>query len=191
MNFQHLNFLKRRLTLGQPAGWPEQNDFFVRIGGETHQLFCLDKPVPGSTRTLTRAKKFMFYVPFSFPELPQASTNIWPVFRASFFPFCPLCWPPLFLPFFSAPFRPFSPPRKVLCSVEKRVQSRASRGAAPGCTSPQSSGRKFLPEICVKKGQTLNSQKNYHQKNFLASEGDEAIPSQNFGFYMPPQPRPL
>ena len=71
----------------------------------------------------------------------------------SFFPFCPLCWPPLFLPFSRHLFDLSSPRRKVLCSVEKRVQIRAWRWAALGCTSPQSSGRKFLPEICVKKGQ--------------------------------------
>ena len=74
-------------------------------------------------------------------------------FRASFVPFCPLCWPPPLPPLFSVPFRPFLPLEKCSVSVEKRVQSRAWRGAAPGGTSPQSSGRKFLPEICVKKGQ--------------------------------------
>ena len=73
-------------------------------------------------------------------------------FHASFFPFCPFCWPPLFLPFSRHIFATF-PPRKVLCSVEQRAQCRAWRGAVPGWISPQSSGRKFLPEICVKKGQ--------------------------------------
>ena len=73
-------------------------------------------------------------------------------FHASFFPFCPLCWPPLFLSF-SGTFSPCSPPRKVLCSVEQRAQHTAWRGAVSGWTSPESSGRKFLPEICVKKGQ--------------------------------------
>ena len=68
------------------------------------------------------------------------------------FPFCPLCWPPSFPPFLGT-FLPFSPARKVLCSVEQRAQRRAWRGAVSGWTSPQTSGRKFLPEICVKKGQ--------------------------------------
>ena len=36
-------------------------------------------------------------------------------FHAAFFPFCPLCRPPLFPLFFSAPFRPFLPLEK--CSV--------------------------------------------------------------------------
>ena len=35
-------------------------------------------------------------------------------FHASFFPFCPLCWPPLFLPFFSAAFLPLSPSKSAL-----------------------------------------------------------------------------
>ena len=35
-----------------------------------------------------------------------------------------------------------------------RAQRRAWRGAVPGWTSPQSPGRKFLPEICAKKGQS-------------------------------------
>ena len=50
-------------------------------------------------------------------------------------------------------FSPFSPPRKVLSSVEESAQHRAWRGAGSGWTFPRSSGRKFLPEICVKKGQ--------------------------------------
>ena len=73
-------------------------------------------------------------------------------FHASFFPFCPVCWPPLVLSF-SRTFSPFPHPRKVLCSVEQRAQHTAWRGAVSGWTSPKSSGRKFLPEICVKKGQ--------------------------------------
>ena len=72
--------------------------------------------------------------------------------HASFFPFCPLCWPPLFPPF-SGTFSPCSPPRKVLCSVEQGAQHRSWRGAVSGWTSPQNSGRKFLPEICVQEGQ--------------------------------------
>ena len=82
---------------------------------------------------------------------PVLST-FWPVFTRPFFLFALFVGDPSSSPFLGT-FSPFSSPRKVLCSVEKRVQSRAWRGAAPGCTFPQSSGRKFLPEICVKKGQ--------------------------------------
>ena len=56
---------------------------------------------------------------------------------------------------FLGTFSPFFPPRKVLCSVEQRAHHRAWRGAVSGWISPQSSGKKFLPEICVKKGQIL------------------------------------
>ena len=41
----------------------------------------------------------------------------------------------------------------MLCSVEQGAQPRAWRGTVSAWTSPRSSGRKFLPEICVKKGQ--------------------------------------
>ena len=54
---------------------------------------------------------------------------------------------------FLATFSPFSPPRKVPFPVERRGHHRAWRGAVLGWTSPQISGRKFLPEICVQKGQ--------------------------------------
>ena len=40
-------------------------------------------------------------------------------------------------------------PRKMLYPVEQGSQQRAWRGAVSGWASPQSSGRKFLPEICV------------------------------------------
>ena len=90
------------------------------------------------------------YLPYGWMEPEFASEEfLLTFFRASFFPFCPRCWPPLFLPFSRHLFA-LSPPRKVLCSVEKRVHSRAWRGAALGCTSPKSWERKFLPEICVK-----------------------------------------
>ena len=86
----------------------------------------------------------------------QNSVNSRLVFTRPFFLFAPFAGHPSSSPFLGT-FSPFSPPRKVLCSVEKRVQRRAWRGAAVGCTSPQSSGRKFLPEICLKKGQILSS----------------------------------
>ena len=68
----------------------------------------------------------------------------WLVFMRPFFLFAPSAGHPIFC----AP----SPPRKVLCSVEQRAQHTPWRGAVSGWTSPQSSGKKFLPEICVKKG---------------------------------------
>ena len=43
----------------------------------------------------------------------------------------------------------------MLCSVEQRAQRRAWRGAVLGWTSPQISGRRFLPEICVKKDRSI------------------------------------
>ena len=73
-------------------------------------------------------------------------------FHASFFPFCPLCWPPLFLPFLGAFLLFFLPSKGALfCRAKGTAQS--LEGGSSGLVSPQSSGRKFLPEICVKKGQ--------------------------------------
>ena len=56
--------------------------------------------------------------------------------------------PPRFL-------RPVLPLEKhsVNSYVEQRAQHRAWRGAVSRWTSPESPGKKFLPEICVKKGQ--------------------------------------
>ena len=54
-------------------------------------------------------------------------------FHASFFPFCPLCWSPLFLPSSRHLFRPFLPQR-MLCSVEQGTQHRAWKGAVSGWT---------------------------------------------------------
>ena len=68
------------------------------------------------------------------------------LFSCPFFFLPPLLTTPL-PPLLSAPFWPLSPHRKVLCSVERRAQHRAWRGTVSGWTSPQSSGRKILPEI--------------------------------------------
>ena len=57
-------------------------------------------------------------------NIQGSSVNGWPVFTRPFFPFCPLCWPPLF-PLFLGTFSPLSSPWKVLCSVEQRSQRRA------------------------------------------------------------------
>ena len=73
-------------------------------------------------------------------------------FHASFFPFRPFPGHPSSSPFLGTLFSHFSP-QKMLCSVEQGGQHRAWKGAVSGWTSPQISGRKFLPEILVKKGQ--------------------------------------
>ena len=57
-------------------------------------------------------------------------------FRASFFPFCPLCWPPLFLPFSRYLLALFSPESLEMGRLRMHLST--------------NSGRKFLPEICVK-----------------------------------------
>ena len=43
---------------------------------------------------------------------------------------------------------PFSPPRKVVCSAERRAQHTVWRGAVSGWTASQNSGNRCLPEIC-------------------------------------------
>ena len=53
-------------------------------------------------------------------------------FHASFFPFCPLCWPPLFLPFSGHLFALFFP-SKMLCSVEReRHSTKLAEGQCQG-----------------------------------------------------------
>ena len=52
---------------------------------------------------------------------PDLEGKSWPVFTRPFFLFDPFAGAPLFLPFLTT-FQPFSPPRKVLCSVEQRAQ---------------------------------------------------------------------
>ena len=74
-------------------------------------------------------------------------------FHASFFPFCPLCWPPLFPFSRHIFFALFSPSKSALFCRPKGTAQSLERGTSDGWTSPQSSGRKLLPEICIKKGQ--------------------------------------
>ena len=122
--------------------------------GQTGQMTGQTGHVHGTDGTQTRgcaAKILYVYWFFSFPK-----TDLFSRVLFSFLP--PLLATPL-PPLIWAPFSPFSPPRKVLCSVEQRPQHTAWRGAVSGWTSSESSGRKFLPEICVKKGQ-----KTFHKK---------------------------
>ena len=69
-------------------------------------------------------------------------------FHASFFLFAPFAGHPSSSPFLGA-FRPFLSLEKC-CSVEQGAQHRAWRRAVSAWTSPQNSGRQFLPKICVK-----------------------------------------
>ena len=70
INFEHINFLKVRTTLGQPAGSPEGKVYISCVSRRTHKLFG---PVnPGTTSRLSQghpdvnqSKKFMFMCLFS------------------------------------------------------------------------------------------------------------------------------
>ena len=96
------------------------------------------------------ANSFLENFPIVQLEINQYSTNT-DLFSRVLFLFAPFAGHPSSSPFLGT-FAPFSPPpQKVLCSVERRARRRAWRGAVSGWTSPQSSGRKYLPEICVKK----------------------------------------
>ena len=58
------------------------------------------------------------FVPMRSPELHLTC------FHASFFPFCPLCWPPLFLPFSRHILALFSPSKTALfCRAKGTAQS--------------------------------------------------------------------
>ena len=62
---------------------------------------------------------------FNFSELESLTC-----FRASFFPFCPLCWPPLFLPFSRHLFALFSPSKSALFCREKGTEQSLERGSS-------------------------------------------------------------
>ena len=96
-------------------------------------------------------------------------------FHAPFFLFAPFAGHPSSSPFLGT-FSPFSPPTKVLCSVEhcQRAQRRAWRGAVLGWISPESSVRKFLPEICVKKGQIRSNNSEQFEGTTHANVGFKA-----------------
>ena len=89
------------------------------------------------------------------PDMITSHDVLEPLFSRVLFPFLP----PLLVTPLPPPgtlFTLFSP-QKLLCSVEQGAQHRAWTGAVSGSTSAQISGRKFLPEICVKKGLSLKS----------------------------------
>ena len=81
------------------------------------------------------------------------------VFTRPFFLFAPFAGHPSSSPFLST-FSPFSPPRKVLCSVEQRAQRRAWRGAAPGWTSPTKFGKEIPSRNLREKRSVFDPQSN-------------------------------
>ena len=59
----------------------------------------------------------------------NSSTQKLTYFRASFFPFCPFCWPPLFLPLSPHHFRPFLPSKSALFCRAKGTAQSLERGS--------------------------------------------------------------
>ena len=57
--------------------------------------------------------------------------------RVLFFLFCPLCWPPLFSPLFSAPFCPCLPLKSALFCREKGTEQSLERGSFRTDLSPK------------------------------------------------------
>ena len=83
------------------------------------------------------------------PDTPKLArghpkrTNWYPTcFHASFFPFCPLCWPPLFLPFSRHIFAIFSPSKSALFCRAKDTAQSLEKGS-----SRMDLARKFGKEI--------------------------------------------
>ena len=93
--------------------------------------------------TPDRDKQFRGVGSIGFFELSPVD---WPVFTRPFFPFAPFAGHPSFSPFLGTSL-PFSPPQKVLCSVEQGAQRRAWRGAVPRGSSGMDLSRKFGKEI--------------------------------------------
>ena len=61
---------------------------------------------------------------------PRNKGPILTCFCASFFPFCPLSWPPLFLPFSRHIFALFSPSQSALFCREKCTAQSLERGSS-------------------------------------------------------------
>ena len=83
---------------------------------------------------------------------PKSGGTLPTCFHASFFPFCPLCWPPLSLPFSGRLFALFSPSKSALFCREKGTTQSLERGSFRIDLS-RKFGKEFFPEICVEKGQ--------------------------------------
>ena len=126
-----------------PTQGPQENALF---GADVCDLWCRRPWPEGFFGKLCPDKVCVDFL------VPIEGLHLWPVFTRPFFLFAPFSGRPSSCPCLGT-FSPLFCPRKMLYFVEQRAQRSASRGAVAGRTFPQSSGRKFLPEICVKKGQ--------------------------------------
>ena len=73
-------------------------------------------------------------------------------FHASFFPFCPLCWPPLFLPFSRRLFAPFLPSKNALFCRARGTAQRLGRGSFR--TDPPTKFGKEFPSRNLRKNRS-------------------------------------
>ena len=91
-----------------------KSDFSTRKEVTFHPLFRAKKSLVGVTFDSRRGKPL---------ESGKVATLL-TYFHASFFPFCPLCWPPLFLPFARHLFALFSASKSALfCRAKDTAQS--------------------------------------------------------------------
>ena len=79
------------------------------------------------------------------PQIRNVGKKKLTCFHASFFPFCPLCWPPLFLPFSRHIFALFSPSKTALfCRAKGTAQSLERGQIQDGPLQQVREGNSFL-----------------------------------------------
>ena len=101
--------------------------------------------------TPQNAKSTPFYpCTWGFPGIYRIVCRKLTCFHASFFPFCPLCWSPLFLPFLSTFLPCFS-------SLESALFCRAN------CTAQSLEGGRFRMDLSTKFGKEIPS-RNLREK---------------------------
>ena len=116
------------------------------------------------------------------PREKQLLAQVPDLFSRVLFSFLPAFLATPLPPLFSAYFRPFLPLEGALfCRAKGTAQS--LEGAVLGWTSPQSSGRKFLPEIRVKKGQVLGGISQDFWRDIAEVPENRGVPSDGLRRY--------
>ena len=101
-------------------------------------------------------------------------------FHASFFPFCPLCWPPLFLPFSRHIFALFSPSK-----IAQFCRAKGTAQSLEGGNSGTDLSTDFGKEIPFRNLREKRSEREFgwHERLFardLCSLGPNDLPKDSF-----------
>ena len=119
------------------VGFTPRANIFLAVSKKRSFAGQNDKEIEGLGRLLGICPEFARN-----SELARNLLGILTCFHASFFPFYPFCWPPLFLPFSRHVFAIFSPSRSALFCPAKGTAQSLERGG-----SGMDLSRKFGKEI--------------------------------------------